>query len=141
MAVGFFSQLGSLALQAGASFIGSQVVARQQKAARRQQLQSGSVRPPRAISAPRTHPVTTRPTAVGIAGVMGPGSAVPPWHAAVHAGLQPKRRRMNVLNYSALKRSLRRLEGFQRTVKRVEKAMPKKTSRRRSAAVIPQHHH
>ncbi len=51
-----------------------------------------------------------------------------------------KRRRMNVLNVKALRRSTRRLAGFQREAKKVEKELRKlaPASRRRS---VPHHHH
>jgi len=43
-------------------------------------------------------------------------------------------RRMNPLNPRALTRAARRMEGFLRTVKRIEKAIPTKTRRVRSTA-------
>lgn len=74
------------------------------------------------------------PSAGQIRGVLGPGSAVPPWHAAVHAGLGRKRRRMNHTNFSALKRALRRVEGFTKVVKRAEKSLRKIAPPRRSSS-------
>lgn len=53
-------------------------------------------------------------------------------------GLKGCTRRMNPLNPRALTRAARRMEGFLRTVKRIEKAIPTKT---RKVRVKEGHHH
>jgi len=53
-------------------------------------------------------------------------------------GLKGCTRRMNPLNPRALTRAARRMEGFLRTVKRIEKAIPTKT---RTVRKKPDHHH
>jgi len=52
-------------------------------------------------------------------------------------GLKGCTRRMNPLNPRALTRAARRMEGFLRTVKRIEKAIPTKTRKSRPR----EHHH
>lgn len=52
-------------------------------------------------------------------------------------GMKGCTRRMNPLNPRALTRAARRMEGFLRTVKRIEKAIPTKTRKSRSR----EHHH
>ena len=56
---------------------------------------------------------------------------------------KPKRRRMNVLNVKALRRSTRRLAGFQREAKKVEKELRKLAppARRRSSSAHIHHGH
>lgn len=53
-------------------------------------------------------------------------------------GLKGCTRRMNPLNPRALTRAARRMEGFLRTVKRIEKAIPTKT---RKVRIKEGHHH
>jgi len=138
----FFDTLGSSLLNLGTSFLGGQISARNNKKFRKAQLtqanQNGVIGPPIPNRVPATQ-ATKRPIAYGLEAARVAHASWP--HAGLGGQQLRKRRRMNVLNYSALKRSLRRLEGFQRTVKRVEKAMPKKTTRRRSTVNVPHHHH
>lgn len=63
-----------------------------------------------------------------------------PGGATGFQNVSKKRRRMNVLNVKALRRSTRRLAGFQREAKKVEKELRKLAppSRRRSSS---SHHH
>ncbi len=74
-----------------------------------------------------------------------PVSAAPPRPAgkARMPGVAPRRRRMNPLNVKALRRSTRRLAGFQREAKKVEKQLRKIAPQRRSSRrdLAPGHRH
>lgn len=145
--MGFFSSLGgvlgSQILGIAQSAIGSQVAARQSSKARKQQMLQ-AIRTPGIVRAPGISVTGTGGGLIGgqIRRIMGGVASIAQKVVELNADgtVKKKRRRMNVLNYSALKRSLRRLEGFQRTVKRVEKAIPRKPSRRRAQTAAQAHH-
>ena len=68
------------------------------------------------VAAVRGHPVLS---AAGAAGVLGAGAGMLAGRISKRTGLPFRRRRMRVTNVKALRRSLRRIHGFERIARKV----------------------
>ena len=97
------------------------------------------VGPPRPTSLRQVRPPAVMFPAASLTGIRG----APAPRGPRMPGDAPRRRRMNPLNVKALRRSTRRLAGFQREAKKVEKQLRKIAPQRRSSRrdLGPGHRH
>lgn len=139
----FWGQLGSALLQVGTQF-GTAYAANEISRKRNKQAARAAVQSGRATAAPSNGNPPVFKTPRGTVSSKSPVPLTFNMHAQIHQqGLVPgysrKRRRTNFTNFKALSRALRRVEGFQRAVKRAEKITRKLAPPRRRSA--PAHTH